>query len=246
MPRRRTGCAASGRPGQPVSIRPPPGGRRRLKHVGPGYRDHFGQRRHVACDVARGEDDAATRDKRQPQLKLGDIEGEGSDCEQAFALSEARRLLHRQQQIDERGVRDLDALWLAGRARGIEHVSERFAVDRGRGEGLFRPITVEHQQRRGAGGNRVFGTRGRPAPAPASRQPSTICARRSGRETRIERQIGSACLGPRRSSLRPSRASDRARGRQAGRARHRSRQAAPRPRLRGHRARHSSSLRRHD
>ena len=81
--------------------------------------------------LAARDHDAAPADQRQVQLQPRDVEGQGGHRKQGVGRRTARRALHREQEVDDRRVRDLHALGLPSRAGGVEHVGEMLGARAG-------------------------------------------------------------------------------------------------------------------
>ena len=74
--------------------------------------------------LARGKDDFSTDAQRQQQLEYGNIKRQGCDSEQPVIGNQSGFLLHAGEKIDNSPMRYFDALGFAGRAGGIDHISD--------------------------------------------------------------------------------------------------------------------------
>ena len=139
------------------------------------------------ASVARGEHDlrrprpaaAAARAPRCRRTAWSPRPGASSAASPGARASRARK-------FDHRAMRHAHALGLAGRARGVDQVGERLAVDRGRGAGHG---AGDHRRR----GQRVRRSRSH-APAPAR------TARRRARRDSTRRAPESSSMKRRRSA----------------------------------------------
>ncbi len=84
--------------------------------------DQPGQALGVGGVLARGQHQARAVQQRQVEFERGDVEGQRGQVQHRVVRADAGLHRHRGQQVDQRGMRDLHALGLAGRAGGVDHV----------------------------------------------------------------------------------------------------------------------------
>ena len=80
--------------------------------------------RAIAGYGAGGHDELRACDEWEVDLKGGDVEGDGGDGDEDIFGGEAGLFGHGEKQVDDVGLRDLDAFGAAGRAGGIDDVGD--------------------------------------------------------------------------------------------------------------------------
>ena len=163
-----------------------PRGRRRLDDGASRPRDQLRQAPRVGGRGATRDDQLAPGHERQEQLEGGDVEGDRGERQENVGGDEARSPPHRGQQVDDRAVRDLDALRPPRRARGVDDVGQVLGPDLGRRAGLAVALLQEHDAGVRPGERPAQGPLGeqccRPRLVEDERQPRR-------REVRVERQV---------------------------------------------------------
>ncbi len=97
-----------------------------------------GQTDAVGGQLAARQDHPPPLHQRQEKLQPGDVEGDRGHRQERVGGVKTGLPRHRLQEVDQRTVGDLDALGLAGRARGVDDVGEVRGRRRGR-RALRRP-----------------------------------------------------------------------------------------------------------
>lgn len=107
----------------------------RRRDAGPP--DHFGEVVRVAVPVRTGDHQGGAGDQRPEELPDGHVERGGRLLQDPVGAVEPETVLHPEQPVDDRRVRDDGALGPSGRSRRVDHV--RGVVDpvRGGPDGLF-------------------------------------------------------------------------------------------------------------